>query len=143
VNVLSAFLRYSLWALEFLLVDEFRYISIGIFIVLSIAAFATVRSPSSRSRPIRSLLFPLFLLAGFPLTIAIGVFFPASSSSNPNRVGQSLLNGLDFLAVAFAIYCVYRAKGGRWFAAALVVAGLWLMFAAGFIAGMSVTGDWL
>lgn len=77
------------------------------------------------------------------MTIAIGVFFAVPSPAIPSKTGSLLLNGLEIVALLLAIYCVYRAKGLRGFTAALVIAELWIMFAAGFIAGMSVTGDWL
>jgi hypothetical protein len=50
---------------------------------------------------------------------------------------------LELVAFLFGVYCVYRAKGLRWFTAALVVAELWILLASGFFAGMSVTGNWL
>jgi hypothetical protein len=65
------------------------------------------------------------------------------SPARPNKIASFLLNGLELVALLFGIYCVYRAKGLRWFTAAVVVAELWILFAAGFFAGMSVTGDWL
>ena len=84
---------------------------------------------------------PLLLLLGFPLTIAIGVKFQAPSPEAPSHVGTWLLNALTLLALLFGSYCVYRAKGIRWFVSSLVAAELWLFFAASFIAGMSVSGE--
>jgi hypothetical protein len=141
--VSPAFWRLSLWALQFLLVEQARWISIGILILLSIASVATVGSPSARSRPITAFLFPLLLLAAFPLSIVIAIAFPASAAGKRNDVGFWLLNGLELLSVAFAIYGVYRGKGIRWFTAALVVAELWVIFVAGIVAGMAIAGDWI
>jgi hypothetical protein len=143
VNVWSTFWRFSLWALQFLLFEQFRWISLAILVLLGIATVVTLNSSAARSRPITSYLFPLLLSAAFPLTIAIAVLFPARSAANPNHVGQWLMNGLDILCALFAIYCVYRAKGIRWFAAALVIAELWIIFIGGFISGMAVAGDWI
>ena len=88
-------------------------------------------------------LLPLALLVVFPLTIAIGEYFAAISSATPNKTGLLLLEGLELVALLIGICCVYRAKGLRGFTAAVVVAELRIMFAAGFFAGMSVADDWL
>jgi hypothetical protein len=139
--VLNTFFDFSSQALQFLLVEWFKWVSIGIFIVLSIAVIATVTSPAARSRPITSFLFPLLLFVAFPLTFAIAILFPAPAANDPNRIGVWLLNGLEFLSVAFAIYCIYRSKGIRLFAAALVIAELWVIFVAGLVAGVAMSGD--
>ena len=106
----STFWRFSLWALQFLLFEQFRWISLAILVLLGIATVVTLNSSAARSRPITSYLFPLLLSAAFPLTIAIAVLFPARSAANPNHVGQWLLNGLDILCALFAIY--YFHLGG-------------------------------
>ena len=139
----SAFWRYSLWAFGFLIDPPFCRISLAVLVSLSATAVVSFRSSSAPRRPTSFYLLPLVLLAAFPLTIAIGVLFAAPSPESPSRVGSLLLNGLELVALLFGIYCVYRAKGLRGFTAAVVVAELWIVFAAGFIAGMSVSGDWL
>ena len=139
----SPFWRYSLWVLGFLVDRPFCWISLAVLIGLSATAVVSFRNSSAPRRPRSFYLLPLVLLAGFPLTIAIAIFFAAPSPESPNRVGLLLLNGLDLVALLFGIYCVYRAKGLRGFTAAVVVAELWILSAAGFIAGMSVSGDWL
>ena len=139
----SAFWRYSLWALGMLVTRPFCWISLAILISLCATAVVSFRRSSAPRHPKSFYLLPPMLLAAFPLTIAIGVLFAAPSPASPNKVGSLLLNGLEFVALLFSIYCVYRAKGLRGFTAALVVAELWILVAAGFIAGMSVSGDWL
>jgi hypothetical protein len=137
------FWHHSLWAFEMLVTLPFRWISLAVLVSLILTAMEAFPRSSELSHPKGFYLLPVALLAAFPLTIAIGVFFAAPSPSSPNKVGSLLLNGLELVALLFGIYCVYRAKGLRGFTAALVVAELWILFAAGFIAGMSVTGDWL
>jgi hypothetical protein len=142
VNVSSAFWRYSLWALEFL-VGPFRWISVAILASLLAAAVASFRRASAFSLEKNLYRLPFVLFVGCPLSIAIAVLFPAPSPSSPNHVGAFLLNALDLLALLLGVYFVYRAKGLRWFTAAIVVTALWLLLAAGFVAGMSVSGDWI
>jgi hypothetical protein len=116
---------------------------LAILISLCATAVISFRRSSPLRHPKSFYLLPLVLLAAFPLTIVFGERFAAISPATPNKMGSLLLNGLELVALLFGIYCVYRAKGLRWFTAALVVAELWILLAAGFIAGMSVSGDWL
>jgi hypothetical protein len=121
----------------------FCWISLAILISICATAVVSFRRSSAPPHPKSFYLLPLVLLVAFPLTIAIGEYFAAISPATPNKTGSLLLNGLELVALLFGVYCVYRAKGLRTFTAALVVAELWIIFAAGFVAGMSVTGDWL
>jgi hypothetical protein len=141
--VSSALWRYSSGAFDFLFVRPFCWISLAILISLCATDAISFRRSSPLRHPKSFYLLPLVLLAAFPLTIVIGERFAANSSATPNKIGSLLLNGLELVVLLFGIYCVYRAKGLRWFTAALVVAELWILLAAGFIAGMSVSGDWL
>src|ERR1700749_2317423 len=143
MNALHVFFAYSLQALQFLVIKPFVYVSFALFLGVNISTIASFYSREGRSRPLRAYLFPLLLLIAFPITIAIGIAFAAHSLGHPNHIGGWLLNGVDLVAFLFAIYCVYRCKGIRWFAVTVVAAELWIILAAGFIAGMSVAGDWL
>ena len=143
MSMFSEFWDYSLTALQFLLTPETRWVTCAILVSLPIAALASFSEPSAFSGKKDLYLLPFVLLVGFPLSLAIAIVFAAPSPSSPNHVGSFLLNALDLLALLFGIYCVYRATGARWFTAAIVVAALWLLLGAGFVAGMSVSGDWL
>jgi hypothetical protein len=82
----------------------------------------------------------------FPATIAIGVLFHASGGGphhEPNQTGRWLLDGLRYLSLGLGCVWVYRMKGLRWFAVSLVALQELVVLCAGFIAGMSVSGDWL
>jgi len=76
----------------------------------------------------------------------VGVLFPAHSSwphPQPNAVGIRWLDVLFYLSVTTGCLWVYKMNGVRWFAASLVAALELIISCAGFIAGMSVSGDWL
>ena len=141
--MLNTFWTYSLWAFQFLAAENLRWISSAFLVVLAVDGLVTFRSPTAWTDFKSSYRKLLILLAGFPLSIAVGVIFRAPSPTAPSLAGKWLLNGIDVLALVFAIYCIYRAKGVRWFTAGIVVAELWLILLAGLVAGMSVTGDWL
>jgi hypothetical protein len=134
---------YSAQTFGLVVTLPFFWFSLAVLISLILTAMEAFPRFSALPQPKSFYLWPLMLLVAFPLTVAIGVFFAAPSPSSPNKVGSLLLNGLELVALLFGIYCIYRAKGLRGFTTALVVAELWILLAAGFFAGMSVTGDWL
>ena len=139
----SAFWGYLSATFGVLLMPPLCWISVAILISLILTAMEAFPRSSALPHPKSFYLLPLALPAAFPLTIAIGEYFAAASPATPNKTGSILLNGLELVALLFGIYCIYRGKGLRGFTAAVVVAELWILFAAGFFAGMSVTGDWL
>jgi len=141
--VLSAFWGYLSATFGVLLMPPLCWISVAILISIILTAMEAFPRSSALPQPKSFYLLPFALLAAFPLTIAIGEYFAAVSPATPNKTGSVLLKGLELVALLFGIYCTYRAKGLRWFTAAVVVAELWILLAAGFFAGMSVTGDWL
>jgi hypothetical protein len=79
--------------------------------------------------------------------VAVGVVFRAST--NPpawpkvNPVGGRLLNILFFASLALGSLLVYRMKGVRWLGFCLIVLQQLFLLSAGFMASMSVSGDWL
>jgi hypothetical protein len=82
-----------------------------------------------------------------PTTIAVGVVGWIDPAMVPRPEPSATLiwtnNGLLLASVALGILWVYRMKGLRWFALALALIQLWILLAAGFTAGMALTGDWL
>lgn len=138
-----AFWHYLSAVFDVLSVPPLCWISLWILLSLCATAVVSFRRSSAPRHPKSFYLLPLALLVAFPLTVAIGEYFAAISPATPNRMGPLLLNGLELVALLFGIYCVYRAKGLRAFTTALVAAELWILLAAGFFAGMAVTGDWL
>lgn len=84
----------------------------------------------------------------YPLIIAVGVGFQADTTGpiragHPNARGEHLLDVLTWASLVTGCFWVYRMKGFRWLAVSLVVLQEVMIFGAMFIAGMSVTGDWL
>lgn len=79
--------------------------------------------------------------------IAVGVLFRATTNHplRPivNPVGDQAVNVLFFVSLALGFFLVYRTKGCRWLAFCLVSLQELFVLSALFIAGMSVTGDWL
>jgi hypothetical protein len=90
------------------------------------------------------LAFTQFLF--FPAIITVGVLLPAGGimpKPVPNMIGRWCLEALWYLSLALGCLWVYRMKKLRWFAISLVAVQEILILCAGFMAGMSVSGDWL
>jgi hypothetical protein len=84
----------------------------------------------------------------YPLAIAIGSAFqarihPPTEPLNPNRLGERLLDALTITSLVTAAFWVYYMKGLRWLAVSLVILQETVIWGALFVAGMSVSGDWI
>jgi hypothetical protein len=83
-----------------------------------------------------------------PATAALGVVYrvstdPTQPRPTVNPIGDWGINILFLLSLALNVFWVYRMKGVRWFAFCFVSLQQLFLFGAAFVAGMSVTGDWL
>jgi len=82
-----------------------------------------------------------------PITITIGETGWIDPSVSPRPTPSAFFlwanNGLLVASVVLAVFWTYRMKGLRWFAFALALIQLWMMFWAGLVAGMAITGEWL
>jgi hypothetical protein len=120
---------------------------IGLFSLGSLA-ICIFRRSQIRSHWHASYWFIFTQLLFYPLAIAVGVLFPAASTSpfaqsRSNSAGEHLLDALTLLSLVTASFWVYRMKGLRWLAGSLAVLQEVVVWGALLIAGMSVTGDWL
>ncbi|HEY6443966.1 MAG TPA: hypothetical protein VIY66_11575 [Candidatus Acidoferrales bacterium] len=105
------------------------------------------RWPFDRERWRRQYWLAFLSLLFIPITIAVGEIGWIDPSLSPRPMPSTLLlwtnNGLFIASVVLGIFWVYRMKGLRWFALAFALIQLWMLFWAGFVAGMALTGDWL
>ena len=135
---------YSLWGLEAWMLPP--------LLIVGLASLASLLL-SLRSNKVKScwrtsywLVFTQLLF--FPLVIAVGALFPAARTSPfgrpmSNPFGYHCLDALTLLSLGMALFWVYHLKGLRWLAISLVVLEEVVIYGALFIAGMSVSGDWL
>lgn len=92
--------------------------------------------------------FALAQLLLVPGIVAIGVFWPAEFARNsggyethPNRFGENLSEALLYFSLAPCPFWIWRMKGIRWLAAALMlVLEVPVLFAA-ILAGLLSSGD--
>jgi hypothetical protein len=93
-----------------------------------------------------ALLVGIDATALFPCIISVGVLYPSATSwpnPKPNGIGDLWLNVLFCGSVGMGAFWIYKMKGLRLFAASVVVLLQVILIRAGFIAGMSVSGEWL
>ena len=141
----TGFWRLFRWSLDFLFVGPMWLLTLAL--VANLGA-ALIRTWHLRHRQWNKEYWLVFAgLLFVPLTIAIGVVGWIDPSvvprPKPNAVAVWANNGLDIAFLLFGIYWIYRMKGLRWFAVAVMLMQLWLLFCAGFFAGMALSGDWL
>jgi hypothetical protein len=83
----------------------------------------------------------------FPASLAVAVCgrveWTQQPFPGPNYRGLRAEDLFEVGSLILTVYRVSRMKGLRWLALSLAMLQLWLLAAAGFIAGMSLTGTWL
>jgi hypothetical protein len=100
---------------------------------------------SGRWKRYYSLVFAQFLF--YPAVVAIGVLYRVDTSTRPrpsvNPIADWTIDILFYTPLALSLFWVYAMKGLRWFALCLVALQQLFLFGGAFVAGMSVTGNWL
>jgi hypothetical protein len=120
------------------------------FIILMIGMFVSL----AQQKPFERMLWKRYYLLVFtqslfyPVIIAIGVLYRVSSNPTQplpqvNPFANLTLDVIFGLSLVSGIFWVCRMTGLRWVAFCLVVLQEILVLGALFVAGMSITGDWL
>ena len=139
------FWTYLCWSLEFLYTPPFAYGTL--LLVLNFIASVIRQRPFSKPILKKSCSIVVLQFLFFPATLALAVLgrvdWQQPHFPGPNYWGLRVEDLFDLSSLILGGYWVWRMKGLRWFAVSLVILQLWLLEAAGFIAGMSLTGTWL
>lgn len=137
----SMFLTYTLWAIESLLYGPSLFITLALVIQFIIALI--MQKPFGRGARRAIHWFSLASFVLFPLVTAVGV---AGSRPHGAAIQRWAVYTVAFLfctSLFWAIVVVWKMKGFRWFAVSASLLALWLGLGGLFIAGMSISGDWL
>lgn len=139
-------LRYSKWALEFLVVSPLCF-------AFALAAISLIWA-GLKQRPYKTHLWrPYYWLVAthllfFAAAIGVGVLM-ANPATNPNishhaqRSAKLLLDAVTLCSFASCGFWIWRMKGIRWFATSLMALAEVVTWGAFVVAGMSISGDWL
>lgn len=137
--------KYFQWSLDFLIVWPFWLVTLAL--IANLGASLALQWPFRDGRWKKEywLVFTSYIF--IPVTLAIGVIAAVDPEMvprpKPNTLAVWTSDGLFVAALLLGAYWVYRMKGLRWFALAIALIQLWVLFSAGFIAGMALSGDWL
>jgi hypothetical protein len=141
---------YFLWLSRLAAVGLFFMwpITAGLFCLLAVGALR------SRGTPLATLRGGWWLQV-VPLVIPIAVLglgaVYACENCSPSALGQGvrhvwagyIVNALLLVQLIGALWLIRIASGRRIVSAALQAIGVWCTFWASFLAGMSISGDWL
>jgi hypothetical protein len=146
VDFVYTSLRFSQWALEFMLIP--RVLVLVVLTVISLTLAAIKQRPFERQlwKPYHWL--ALTHLFFFPAVIAAGVIWanPVTNPTIPHHAietGRRCLDLLLYASLASCAWWIWRMRSFRWFAASLMLLAEVPVLCGLFIAGMSVAGDWL
>lgn len=145
MNQLQVASKFSVWALGFMFLSPLLQVLIVGVITVVCAAW---KQKGMRSLFARSHHWSVFThLLFFPAAIAVGVLLDApildDRPISPNRFGEISLEILLWASLASCAFWIWKMKGSRVLTAGVVTVLEVPVLAALFIAGMSVTGDWL
>jgi len=140
-------LRYSMWALEFMIVPP-----CCVAFILAACSFAWA---GLKQRPFKTRLWKPYHwlvcthLLFFAAAIALGVLRAANPIADPNLphnadpAARLYLDAITYGSFASCGFWTWRMKGFRWYAASLMAMAQLITYGALFVAGMSISGDWL
>ena len=118
---------------------------VTVVLVAGVVATLALKFPLLRSQFCSRYLLIFSPLAVTLLTLLWGALMHHPSTSQtpapswPSYVVLALLT----VQILISIWVVWLMKGYRWFSAFTVMLEQWFGLACAFVAGMSVTGDWL
>lgn len=148
LRLVDRFLLHSRWALEFMVASRTPVTVLFFAALISAVVAGYKQRPFGTRRWKRYYWLALTHLLFFPAAIAVGVIWQ-NTVANPtiahhvSPVANAFEYCLEFGSVASFIFWVWRMKTVRWFATSVMLLMQMPIFAALFVAGMSVSGEWL
>jgi len=139
-------LKFSEWALEFMIVPPICFAFLFGAISLVWAA--------QKQRPFHTRMWKphhwlaLTHLLFFAAAIIVGVL-GQNPVTNPtiihsaDKTAELFLDVVTYGSLASCVFWIWRMKGFRWYATSLMALAELVTWGALFVAGMSITGDWI
>lgn len=133
------------WGTEFLFVDHFLFVTIGILIgIVFTAAWQRPFAAAKRRRYDIVLITPFMAVPLIALIAAVGeVPTRTYVLAPPNTVALHTLDAVLICAAALWVFFLIFVKGRRWFVLSISLLNLWWLLGEAFVAGMALTGDWI
>jgi hypothetical protein len=128
-------------------IPQFSFLA-GLLSLATIVAFAQ-QKPYAAGRWKPHYWFALMQLLFYPAVISVGVLFAAGAESpiaplpKANPVAEHALDVLFYGSVLCGALWIYLLKGLRWFAFCSIALNEIMILGGLFVAGMSLSGDWI
>jgi hypothetical protein len=139
------FLKLSTWAVQFLLIPPFLFITFSLVSVCGILTWKSRRQVCENSTGLINGLAAQSVF--FPCLITLAIFGAAETHPmlryTPFPQAIALDSFLRYSSLLVGVYWIYRMRGIRKLAISLVLIFQWILLGADFIAGMAITGDWI
>jgi len=140
---MPAFIGHGDW-LAFLVLDALGYFWFITLPLLVLAAAAWMRIPDGEPRRFRAGWIVLAVQGGAALLIlALGTLCCRRSGEDPVAAAGFAILGILVAALVSLVILVVRGKGRRFLVLSTGLLGFWTVLVASFMAGMSVSGEWL
>jgi hypothetical protein len=140
-------LQYIAWLAEQAMSDLFYYWPVTLALVAGLVLTLAVRSPlvgfGSQFRRRHLLVLTPLAVTLLILVWGAAMEHPSTSQTLAPSWPSYVVLALLIVQVLVSIWVVWAMKGYRWFSAFTVALEQWFGLACAFVAGMSVTGDWL
>jgi hypothetical protein len=134
------YLEYPLWLAEQAISALLYFWPVTLVLAVAFAIALALKSPFTISGSFRRRHLSVFLPLLVTLLILIwGTVMHDSQTSWPDYIVDALV----ITQFSVGIWVIWFMKGYRWFSVFAVALQQWLGLACAFVAGMSVTGDWL
>jgi hypothetical protein len=141
------YLQYLIWLAEQAMSALFYFWPVTLALVIPFIITLALKSPFMGSEPkfCRRHLSVFLPLAVTLLILVWGTVMehPSDSQSLAPSWPSYVVDALLIIQLLVSIWVVWFMKGYRWFSVFTVVLEQWFALACAFVAGMSVTGDWL
>jgi len=137
--------KYFFWLFESIW-SSFCYawpISVPVSLFIFVAIFINKPFRKDVFKTKYLLLLIPFLLPIFILVLGTVFVNETNDIFQANKLAQYIVVLLFFLHLPLGIFLVYSFKGIRFFTISINLFQMWLSFLSWFVAGMSISGDWL
>lgn len=147
-NFWQTYRLYFTYSVEFLIIPEYVAVTISLLANLLASIFYSWRFRRENWQARYSWGFAQFLFLPILLAVAVvgtytGPMDRTIARPAPETWALWTVNGLEIGALTLGLYFVYRLRGLRWFAVALLLIQVWLMLVAHLVASMAIKGEWI
>lgn len=140
------FLKSLMWLSGQAVPIAFHWVALLFFAAFLVLGFTRQSYKSKRATFSWLPFFFVFFSASVLVLGTMFMYVPPDNQPwlrNTSKLPLILVNCVLFVQLVASGLAVYKLKDSRWTSLVLVIFFLWVSFWAWFVAGMSISGDWL